>query len=244
MGLKYKVAKLEEVPEALRSQYKQEGEAFVLDVEGVVARERLDEFRNNNIALQQQIDKFKNIDPAKHAELLELQRQLNEGELLKAGKIDEVVNGRVAAMRSDLEGQLNTTKSELTTAQTQLAVLMIDNAVRAAAAANGVLPTAVDDLILRARTVYSMSKEGQPVPKNDKGEVIYGKDATSPLAIGDWVIGVKKTAPHLFAGTSGSGAGGGRGTPGVDVSKMTPTEKIAYGLSQGLNGLRNLPGAQ
>lgn len=242
MGLKYKIAKLEDVPEAVRTQYKQEGDVFVLDVEGAVPKERLDEFRNNNIELQKQIDKFKGVDPTKHAELLELQRQLNEGELLKAGKIDEVVNGRVAAMRTELEGRATTAETALNAAQGQLAILMIDNAVRAAATANGVLPTAVDDLILRARATFRM-ENGQPVPKNEKGETVYGKDATTPLAVGDWVVNMKKAAPHLFAGARGSGAGGGTGTAGVDVSKMRPEEKIAFGLSQGTQGMRNLPGA-
>jgi hypothetical protein len=43
MGLKFTVAKLDEVPETVRSMYKQEGTVYVLDVEGVVPKERIDE---------------------------------------------------------------------------------------------------------------------------------------------------------------------------------------------------------
>jgi len=63
--------------------------------------------------------------------------------------------------------------------------------------------------------------------------VLYGKDGSTPMPMNEWVLGLKKTAPHLFAGAAGSGAGGGRGHGHVDVSKMSPLQKIEAGLSQG-----------
>ncbi len=232
MGLKYLIEKLEDVPEAVRTLYKPEGTKFVLDAEGVVPKEKLDEFRTNNVTLQTQLDKLKGLDPVKYAELIKLDQELQEGKLIKEGKLEEVVNLRVGAMKTAFETEKTGLSTQLTTANTQLAILMIDNAVKSAALKNGALPTAVDDLVLRARSVYSLDK-GIPVPKNDKGEVIYGKDGTTPMPIDDWTLGLKKTAPHLFQGSSGSGAGGGNGHGNLDVSKMTPTQKIAYGISQG-----------
>lgn len=241
MGLKYQIAKLEEVPENVRSLYKAEGAVFVLDAEDVVPKAKLDEFRTNNIQLNQQLEKLRDIDPAKYAELMKLQQDVEEGRLIKEGKLEEVVNLRVTNMKRELDGQLATANTALTQANAQLAVLMIDNAVRQAAVKNGALTTALDDVVLRARTVYSMDK-GQPVPKDDKGQVIYGKDGTTPMAVEDWLVGLKKNAPHLFAGSQGGGAGGGRNGPsGTDLSKMTPAQKIALGLSTATLG--NLPGA-
>jgi hypothetical protein len=95
-----------------------------------------------------------------------------------------------------------------------------------------VVDTALDDLVLRARSTYTLDK-GQPVPKNEKGEVIYGKDGTTPMSIDDWMTGLKKTAPHLFRGSSGSGANGGRNNGQVDMSKLTPSQKISMGIAQG-----------
>lgn len=242
MGLKYQIAKLEDVPENVRSLYKQEGTAYVLDAEDVVPKTRLDEFRTNNIQLTQQLEKLKDVDPVKYAELIKLQQDVEEGRLIKEGKLEEVVTLRVTNMRRELETQLNGSQTALQQANAQLAVLMIDNAVRQAAVKNGALPTALDDVVLRARTVYSMDK-GQPIPKDDKGQVIYGKDGNTPMAVEDWLVGLKKNAPHLFAGSQGSGAGGGRGAPaGSDLSKMTAAQKISLGLQQG-SGMGNLPGA-
>ena len=238
MALKFKIARLEDVAEAVRGLYKAEGDAFILDAEGVVPKERLDEFRNNNIQLQQQIDKFKGIDPTKHAELLELQRELNEGQLLKAGKLEEVVASRVLTMRASLEGERDTFKTRAEKAESVLQVVFIDNAVRAEGLKLGVAPTAADDLILRARTVFKL-QDGNAVPHNMKGEVIYGKDGKSPMSVNDWVTGLKVIAPHLFSGSQGGGANGGNRTSTGDLSKSTAVQKIEAGLSQGL--LRDLP---
>ena len=232
MGLKFTVAKLDEVPETVRSMYKQEGTAYVLDVEGVVPKERIDEFRNNNIQLQQQLEKLKHIDPTKYAELIALDTQVKEGELIKAGKLEEVVNLRVGEMKRTYETEKVTLSTQLSTANSQLALLLIDNTVKNAAIKNGVVDTALDDLVLRARSTYTLDK-GQPVPKNEKGEVIYGKDGTTPMSIDDWMTGLKKTAPHLFRGSSGSGANGGRNNGQVDMSKLTPSQKISIGIAQG-----------
>src|SRR5574337_522222 len=107
MGLKYTIAKLEDGEEAVRPLYVQQGDKFVLDVDGVVAKEKLDEFRNNNIELQKQIEKYKDVDPVKYRELMAIQKKITEKELLDKGEVDQLVNLRVAAMRDELEGKLN-----------------------------------------------------------------------------------------------------------------------------------------
>lgn len=231
MGLKYKIAALTEVAEAVRGLYKQEGNEFVLDVDGVVDKTRIDEFRNNNIQLQQQLDKLKDVDPVKYRELMDLDRKVREKQLIEAGKVEEVVNLRVENMRTELTGQLTEKSTALDKANAQLAVLMIDRQVQAESVKLGILPTAMDDILLRARAVYSM-ENGQPVPKID-GKVLYGKDGSTPMPMNEWVLSLKKSAPHLFAGSSGSGAGGGRHTGTVDLSKASPLEKINAGLSMG-----------
>lgn len=243
MALKFKIDKLEDVAEAVRSMYVAKDGAYYLDVDGVVPKERLDEFRSNNITLQQQLDRFKNIDPNKYAELRQIQQEIEEGKLIKEGKLEEVVNLRVGTMKQTYEGQLADMTTQLTNANRQLETLMIDNVVRQVATKAGVIPTAVDDVVLRAKTTYVMEK-GVPVPKVN-GEIIYGKDGTTPMPIDEWVTKLRTEAGHLFQGSSGSGAGGGTAGGRVDVSKMTALEKINYGLANGLHktGARVLDGA-
>jgi len=239
MGLKHTIVKLEDVAENVRPLYKQEGDKYVLDVEGVVPKERVDEFRNNNIQLQQALEKLKGVDPVKYAELIQLDNEVKEGKLIKEGKLEEVVNLRVGQMKTTYETTINETKSALEIANSQLQLLMIDNQAKNEALKLGVRPEALDDIVLRARALFKLEK-GVPVPKDDKGNVIYGKDGTTPQSMADWTVGLKKTAPHLFQGSQGSGAGGGNGTGTLDYSKMTPAQKITAGIAAG-GLLANLP---
>jgi hypothetical protein len=231
MALKYQVDKLEDVEEAHRGLYTNSNGKFVLQVEGAVGKDKLEEFRNNNIALQQQIDKFKNIDPTKHAELLEIQRKMQEQELIDKGEVDKLVNLRVTTLRETLEGQLTETNNKLSTANSQLEVLLVDNVVKDAAIQNGVHPAAVDDVLLRARGIYKIV-DGKPVAKDAEGKQMYGSDGVTVLQPSEWVKNLKKTAPHLFQGFQGGGSGGGGGLPGgKDMSQMSSAEKIAMGLT-------------
>lgn len=232
MAVKYKIKSLDEVSQDLRNLYRQEGSEYVLDVDGVVDRSRLDEFRNNNIQLQQQLEKLKDIDPNKYKEFMELDRKVKEKELIDKGDIEGLVNVRVSAMREELTTRASTAEGRLETAHQQLAILTIDNNVRAEAIKQGVLPTAVDDVILRARNMYKMV-DGVATPMQDD-KVVFGKDGSTPMQIGEWLTSLKKGAPHLFQMSSGGGAGGGTGHGSVDVGKMSPAQKIAYGLSLGL----------
>jgi hypothetical protein len=232
MGYKYKIAKLEDVAENIRALYKPEGDAFILDVDGVVPKERVDEFRTNNIQLQQRLDALKDVDPVKYAELIKLDNEIKEGELIKKGDVEGVVNLRVTAMKADLENKLNQSNTSLQKANAQLGVVLIDNSVKTAALKTGVAPTAVDDVVLRARAIYQIH-EGNPVPKNEKGEIIYGKDGTTPMPMEDWVKGLKEVAPHLFLGASGSGAGGGNQSGVKNTASMSAVDKINAGLAAG-----------
>lgn len=232
MGYKFKIKKLEDVAEAIRNLYKPDGDEFVLDVDGVVPKERVDEFRNNNIQLQQALDKLKDVDPVKYKELIELDTAVKEGKLIKEGKLEEVVNLRVGAMKKEFETQNALLTEQLKKSNGTLGVVLIDNAVKTVAIKAGAAPTAVDDMVLRARGTYVV-ENGIPTPKNEKGEIIFGKDGKTPMPMEEWVTGLKEVAPHLFLGASGGGAGGG-GTPGTKATAgMSPVDKINAGLASG-----------
>ena len=233
MKLKFRIAKLEDVEEKYREFYVagQDGQ-FYLSVEGAVAKERLDEFRDNNSTLQRRLEAFGNVDPAKIQEMIETQRKVEEKKLIDAGDIDGLVASRVATMKAEhdrITAQLN---EQLSTSNRQLETLLIDNSVREQATKLGVAATAIDDVLLRAKTVYKV-ENGQPVAKDDKGQTIYGKDGTSSMPIGEWIGGLKERAPHLFGASAGSGSGNNNRGGQPDGAKLTPAQKIAQGMSSG-----------
>lgn len=229
MKLKFKLDTLEDLDATIAALYEQAADGdYYLSVDGAVGKDKLDEFRNNNVKLLKDLEKFKDVDPAKYQELLALAKKQQEKQLIDAGEIDKVVEQRVGEMKSTYENQLKTLTEQNSVAQRQLESLLIDNAVRDAAVKSGVQPTAVDDVLLRAKATFKI-KDGNAVPVDAQGNVVYGKDGTSPMSVVDWTTGLKKQAPHLFQGSQGGGAqGSGKGN--VDTSKLTSAQKIAQGL--------------
>lgn len=229
MKLKAIIDSLDGLEDHIASLYtKREDGKYALEVEGLVDKSKLDEFRNTNVKLLKDLEKFKDVDPAKYAELVNEHRKIQEKQWIEAGDIDKVVEQRVTQMRTDFESRETGYKTNLQSMTAQLEKLLIDNNVREAAIKQGVRPTAVDDVLLRARTMFKV-KDGNAVPFNDKGEVVYGKDGVNPMAITDWVESLKGTADHLFVPSSGGGAAGGA-VPGRTTSNLTATQKIAQGL--------------
>jgi hypothetical protein len=242
MALKFIIDNLETVAEAQRDLYKRlENGKYQLDVDGAVDKTRLDEFRSNNVALQQQIDKYKDVDPTKYKELMAIQQKVQEKELLEKGEVETLVNLRVKTMREELEAQLNESTSKLNVANSTLTTLMIDNVVKTAALKAGIHPTAIDDVTARARMVFQI-ENGNPVPKGADGKLIYDKTGEKPISVDYWLQDLKKAAPHLFVGSFGGGASGGGGSGPVDISKMTPAQKISYGLANGGVNMARSPG--
>lgn len=231
MALKYIIESLEGLDPQIAGLYEQADGKFRLNVEGVAPREKLDEFRNNNITLIQKLEAFKDIDPNKYRELMSLQARVSNKELIEAGKLDEVVQSRISQMKTEHEQTLQQLNQKLSNADKQLESLLIDSAVRMQAMKQKVLPTAVDDVMLRARMSFKIV-DGKAVP-HEGDKPIYGKDGVNPMSVDEWINGLAKNAPHLFESSQGGGArGSGSGAGTGDRSKMTATQKIAAGLSQ------------
>lgn len=233
MTLKAVVDTLDGLDASIQTLYSkgQDGKHY-LNVEGVVPADRLNEFRNNNIELKKALEKFEGIDPEKYRQIVDQENKRKEKKLIDAGEVDKVVEERVKSMRTEYDTKLSEGQKTNEALSTKLSAVLIDSAVKSAAVATGVIPTAVDDVVLRAKSTFQV-KNGDVVAVDNKGNVVYGRDGTTPLSIDEWVKDLKKTAPHLFEGMRGGGAPGNRGGPGgtPDSSKMSATQKIAAGLS-------------
>lgn len=230
MALKHKIAALTDVAEAVRGEYGQGSDgAFYLQVEGMVPKAQLDEFRTNNITLMQERDalatKYKDVDPVKYAEYKAAAEKTPEA-------IEAAVKARVAQLKGEHETVVTDLTGKLSTATSTLNTVLIDGGLKSEAAKAGILPTALDDVVYRGRNVFK-NESGNILAYNEKGEKLYDKDGTSPLSMAGWIKGLKQSAPHLFQGMQGGGAGGagGRGPGGLDMSKATSVQKIQAGLA-------------
>lgn len=212
MTLKAIIDDLTAVPEALREFYTEQDGKFALAVDGLVPKTRLDEFRANNITLARERDalrqQFDGIDPEKARALLAKAQAEQEKKLIDAGKVDELLAQRVEAMRNEYESQLKGEAEKSQILQSQLESLLIDGAIRDAAAKAGIRASAIEDVLLRGRNLFKL-QDGKAVPMQGD-EVMFGKNG-EVMSMAEWLHGLASSAPHLFEPSRGAGAAGGGG---------------------------------
>lgn len=229
MSLKAVVEDINAVPEALRAFYTAQDGKYMLPVDGLVPKSKLDEFRANNILLAQERDalrqRFEGIDPEKARELLAKAQTEQDKKLIDAGKLDELVAQRVDAMRKDFETQLSGETSKSQKLQTQLEVLLIDGAMRDAAARAGVRSTAVEDVLLRGRNMFRLV-DGKAVPMQGD-EVMYGKSGEA-MNMDEWLAGLCTSAPHLFEPSRGGGAAGGASAAPIGNQRIQASDTKGF----------------
>jgi hypothetical protein len=167
--------------------------------------------------LQETVEKYKDIDPAKAREALQSLQKMNDKKLLDEGQIDELVRQKTERMRGDYDNQIKAYDGQVKSKDTEIGKLtgrleevLIDSGLRQSAMEAGVKASAVDDVLLRGRRVWRLH-DGTPTPYRDGGsDVLFGKDASKPMSMQEWVASLKAVAPHLFEENSGAG---GQGSP-------------------------------
>lgn len=224
-------AEFEKLPEALKSAYTKSGEGddveYVLDVDEKPFRKRIDEFRTNNNALkekQKELEEhaaeLKDVDPKKYREVLKQLEEvdkLEERDLIKQGKLDEVIGRRTAGMQTEHKNQLtakdkalvdSTNKNKMLTSR--LGTLLIDSEAQNTLNRLGVevVKGALPDILSRAHRTFSINDAGELVPAGPDGKINYGSDS-EPLGFEEWGKKLVEEAAHLFQPSSGGGAGGG-----------------------------------
>lgn len=226
MSIKARIKTLEEAPEAIRSLYVEKDGEFVLPVEGMVAKDKLDEFRQSNIDLKKQIEtiteKYDGIDPEGARKLAEKAIKERDKKLIDAGKVDEIINERVGAAKAGFDKERKTLEDGTRKLTIQLEGLLIDNAVRDAASKSGVRAGAVDDVLLRARQVFKVV-DGKAVAFEGEKE-LYGPKG-DPMTVGEFITGkLAESAPHLFEQSQGSGSKKAEGSTGGVGGKIIRTD--------------------
>lgn len=259
---------LEQIDEKYRDLYVDNGNGmFILDVESIddmpqigglksaLQKER-DANKKLKRDLQETIDKYKDIDPEKARTAQKKLQELEDRQLLDAGKVDEVVAKRTERMQKnhqeqiqEFQKQISERDGELTRARSRLANLQVESAITTVLTSKagkdlGVIPQAIPDIVRRALDVYRLEdKTGQIVPYRLDGSIMYGKDPAKPMPIDEWLSGLKPDCPHYFAPSGGAGGGNdsGAGIPRKKRSEMTDDEKAQFIGKFGQDAYLNLP---
>lgn len=215
MPLNAVVDSIEAVPEVARDLYVQKDGKYHLAIDGLVPASKLSEFRDNNISLANQVkeltERYDGIDPEAWKDMQVQARRIRDKELVEAGKFEELYSERIGPMKTAHDRELAAERTEKTKLQSTLEGLLIDGAIRDAAAKSGVRSTAIDDVLLRGRSAFKVV-DGKAVPM-DGDKQIFGKDA-EVMSVNEWIEGLTERAPHLFEPSQGSGSKGNGGGGG------------------------------
>jgi hypothetical protein len=230
MALKFKYGSKGEVPAELQSFYIERDGAFVLDADGVVEKTKLDEFRQNNITLTNQLKKFEGIDPDAVRQLAAEKQKLEDEQRLKDGKFQDVLDTRLQSAKTEWDKQFSAVTSERDALHGRLTAIQIDQAVVTEATKRGLRATAIPDITSRARNTFKLVNG---VPQAFDGEVPrVGRDGTSPLTLAEWVDALVSDAPHLFEANAGGGAAGSGSSGAGNRSARNPFRKETWNLTE------------
>ena len=247
MPLRAIVDTVEGLDDAVKALYRQRADGmYVLDVEGnlpgTVPKAELDEFRNNNVQLKQQLeDMIKAADGNKEKleRLSALEKLVDEDEekrMIADGKLEEVVERRIdkrtSQMRRDYDGQvkqkdvaIEALQQERDEAMGHYNRLIVDTSINEAInEVGGVRKGALLDVRSRGRQVFKMRDGALTAMEGDA--IIYGPSGSDSLSPTEWVQGLLETAPHLFEDSQGSGGRGGKPTPQPGSTKSIQKNDI------------------
>lgn len=235
MALKLILDSLDGLSDDLKKLYIPKDGKFVLDADmsGFESKADVEALRNAlerqktsggelKEKLEQMVTRFKDVDPEKAREAILTLQEMGDKELIDAGKMDELLETRTERMRQEFTGQatrqqeiIDGNNTMITGLNSRLSEVLIDNAISVAAISNNVKEHAVMDVISRGRQAFTIGESGHPESKDAEGNVVFGADGKSPLAIDEWVNSLSQSASHLFDASSGGGAqtdqGGGNG---------------------------------
>lgn len=268
MALQRELESLDGLPEAVVEHYTQDQTSgkFVLAVDGMVPKAKLDEFRANNTDLFKKIqDKEREMNelrdsygmaPEEVATIRQTLESYKDKKVLDDEGIEALLEKRLATLKSEQAGEIKVREKridELSRDREHWAAkyqrTVIDRELKDAALATGVRPTALTDVVLRGSGMWHLDDSGRIVAKDAQGDLMYGADSVSLLSPKEWMeSSLREAAPHFFEPSGGGGANGGGGPGGTNRINIrfksdlkTSAEKAAFIGKHGLDAWTKLP---
>ncbi|MCP3665735.1 MAG: hypothetical protein GY696_25110 [Gammaproteobacteria bacterium] len=150
------------------------------------------------------------------AALMTKVEELENKNLVNDGNYEELLTRQTEKMKLEYEGKLGDTTAALEDFQNKFNALntryqteKVNVAVRKAAEAANVLPSAIDDVIYRSNGVFSLGEDGSIEARDPEGNLRkIGKKQMTP---DNFVESLKDAAPHFWPASQSAGASGAGG---------------------------------
>jgi hypothetical protein len=169
------------------------------------------ELLNEKKKIQDTLKNFDDIDPKKAKEALEFLETNTEAQMIKEGKIDELLEKRTSNLKSEYETQLEEVSQKLDDASKQKQTFeslyknkMIEDGLRDAALQAKVRPEAIDDIILRGSREFALGEDGSIESRDKDGKLRKTAD-DKILTPFNWIDSLKKSHPHYWPESTSAG---------------------------------------
>lgn len=197
------------LPEAVQSLYNQDGDNYALETpEGMISeadsKERIKEFRDNNIELMKERDKLKKsvLSEEEIAEFRKLKTERENAER-EALKDEDKFEAWIAKHEESWDSEREGFKERLAAKDRELERYKLDDKVRAAALDAGVSKDSIEDVITltRAKKNFRLTDDDEIKVYDDDGAPVGG----TPKKFFDGAF--KKSKPFYYDGTGSGGSG-------------------------------------
>ena len=242
--LQYSVDSEDLIPEGMTELYEAKDGKFVLKVEGVVPKNKLDEFRNNNINLmkqrdemQEKVDSFSDIDLEVAREAIKMKEELENKKLFDEGQFEELLAKNTDRMKKENEKKIlqmqeaiNNKDNELSNAKSLLSGMMVETEVTKVLEQRPQLTTAAKLLIQdRAKMSFAVNGDGKISYKPEEMKINSNGEAYGVIDYVDDLISEYQNDASFIKPSQGTGAVGSEQAPGINFGnqiKLTKAEAL------------------
>lgn len=218
--LKLFVDSLDDVSENAREFYKEtEDGGFALQLASkVVAQGKYDRDLKN----AQNTARADWVSPEVH------QKVVNDfAEFKKSNNVDDIIAQRIKETQDEWAQKESNYLNQVNTYKGKLHSNLLEGSIAQEVAKAGVKSSAITDVLLRAKTLFSVDENDNIIAKNGD-EQLFERDGTTPLSMKSWLTKMTKEAPHWFEQSNGGGATGNTTTKPV-VNNQPKSSVSIYG---------------
>lgn len=226
MPLPYRVDTLDDVPEALREHYEQDGDGYRLPVQGVKTEDdirglesALDKIKRERNELRDKASRVSDDDLEDLARLRKESKERDERKAKEEGRWEELR----AKLLEEKEGEIGKIKDRLTQREQVIETLTVVNELRAAIAASGVLPEYYEavEAVLQRKGPKVTWKDGE-MPKGVFPDEVHGDQPVAAF-VEEWS---KTDAAKAYMPKKVAGGGGGVGRDAGELPKGPYDRKL------------------
>ena len=158
--------------------------------------------------LSEKLREFDGLDIGNVKKMMETLESSEEAKLLAEGKTEEVfarrfekINLDYSSKITDLSTKLESAERIASEAESRANAKIAEVEIRRQAEKADVLPTAIDDIVMKGSGLFTVDSDGQIIQRDSEGKIIETDGKATTVDV--WLDSVKVSSPHFWPGSKG-----------------------------------------